>query len=97
MREREGGTKFLDSIRRLRREFADIEVPVHIHSYLTTYRFPSGGTVFEPAQQLARRKPGEPHPFVDNAAWRRWLDVAEAGTVKYVDEERQKVERTRAK
>ena len=93
----EGGTQFLESIRRLKREFADVEVPVHVHSYLTTYPVPSGGTVFEPAQQLARRKPGDPHPFVDNGAWRRWLDVAEAGTVKYVDEERQKAERTRAK
>jgi len=45
--------------------------------------------------QLARRKPGEPHPFVDNAAWRRWLDVAEAGAVKYADEEKQKAERAR--
>jgi metallo-beta-lactamase class B len=91
----EGGTQFLESIRRLKREFADIEVPVHVHSYLTTYPVPSGGTVFEPAQQLARRPPGAPHPFVDNAAWRRWLDVAEAGTVKYVEEERKKAERAR--
>ena len=50
----EGGTQFLESIRRLKREFADVEVPVHVHSYLTTYPVPSGGTVFEPAQQLAQ-------------------------------------------
>jgi metallo-beta-lactamase class B len=82
----EGGTQFLESIRRLKREFADIEVPVHVHSYLNTYPVPSGGAVFEPAKQLAQRKPGQPHPFVDNKAWRAWLDVAEAGTVKYVED-----------
>ena len=93
----DGGTQFLESIRRLKREFSDVEVPVHVHSYLTTYPVPSGGTVFEPAQQLARRRPGEPHPFVDNGAWRRWLDVVEAGALKYIDEEKLKAERPRAK
>jgi hypothetical protein len=34
---------------------------------------------------------------VDNGAWRRWLDVAEAGTLKYIDEEKLKADRTRAK
>jgi metallo-beta-lactamase class B len=82
----EGGTQFLASIRRLKKEFADIEVPVHVHSWLTTYPDPRGGTVFEPAMQLAKRKPGEPHPFVINALWRKWLDTAEAGTIKYVEE-----------
>jgi hypothetical protein len=82
----EGGTQFLDTIRRLKREFSDIEVPVHVHSYLTTYPVPAGGAVFEPAKLLAQRKPGQPHPFVDNKAWRTWLDVAEAGAVKYVED-----------
>jgi metallo-beta-lactamase class B len=82
----EGGTQFLDTIRRLKREFSDVEVPVHVHSYLTTYPVPAGGAVFEPAKLLAQRKPGQPHPFVDNKAWRTWLDVAEAGAVKYVED-----------
>ena len=82
----EGGTQFLESIRRLKREFADIEVPVHVHSYLNTYPVPGGGAIFEPAKLLAQRKPGQPHPFVDNKAWRVWLDRAEAGTVKYVED-----------
>lgn len=86
----EGGTQFLNTIRRLKKEFADIEVPVHVHSWLTTYPDPRGGTIFEPAQKLAQRKPGEPHPFVINAEWRRWLDVAEAGTVKYIEQEKAK-------
>jgi metallo-beta-lactamase class B len=86
----EGGTQFLNSIRRLKKEFGDLEVPIHVHSWLTTYPDPRGGTIFEPAQKLAQRKPGEPHPFVINAEWRRWLDVAEAGTIKYIEQEKAK-------
>ncbi len=81
----EGGTQFLSSIERLEREFADIDVPVHVHSWLTTYPYP-GDAVFERAQKLARRKPGEPHPFVDNATWRQWLKTAHAGTLKYIQD-----------
>ena len=81
----EGGTQFLSSLERIEREFADIEVPVHVHSWLTTYPYP-GDAVFERAQRLARRKPGDPHPFVDNATWRQWLKTAHAGTVKYVED-----------
>ena len=80
----EGGTQFLSSIERLQRQFADVEVAVHVHSWLATYPYPGGG-VFERAQTLARRKPGEAHPFVDNATWRQWLATARAGTLKYID------------
>lgn len=81
----DGGTQFLSSIERLQRQFADIEVPVHVHSWLATYPYPGGG-IFERAQALARRKAGEPHPFVDNAAWRQWLETAHAGTLKYIED-----------
>ena len=81
----EGGTQFLSSIERLEREFSDVEVPIHVHSWLATYPYPNGG-VFERAQALARRKPGESHSFVDNAAWRQWLKTAHAGTVKYIED-----------
>ena len=81
----EGGTQFLSSIERLERELADVEVPVHVHSWLTTYPYP-GDAVFERAQRLARRRPGEPHPFVDNATWRQWLKTAHAGTLKYIQD-----------
>jgi metallo-beta-lactamase class B len=79
----EGGTEFLNSIRRLQKEFADVEVPVHVHSHLATYPYP-GGAVFERMQKP--RKPGDPHPMVDNATWRAWLKTAEAGTVKYIED-----------
>ena len=88
----EGGTEFLNSIRRLKREFADVEVPIHVHSYLTTYPYPSGGAILEPAMKLAQRKPGDPHPFVDNAFWRKWLDMAEAGTIKYIEDAKAKAQ-----
>lgn len=89
----EGGTQFLDSIRRIRRQFGDIDVPIVMHSWLNAFPYPGGGAIFEPAMKLARRGPGEPHPFVDNAAWRQWLDIAEAGTIKYIDDERSKATR----
>jgi metallo-beta-lactamase class B len=91
----QGGTQFLASIHRLQREFGDVEVPVHVHSWLSTYPWVGGGAVFEPAKKLAQRKPGEPHPFVDNAAWRDWLKRAEAGTVKYVEEAKAKESQSR--
>ena len=81
----QGGTEFLNSIRRLQKEFADIEVAVHVHSHLATYPYPGGG-IFERAQKLASRKPGEPHPLVDNISWRQWLQTAEAGTLKYIED-----------
>jgi metallo-beta-lactamase class B len=80
----EGGTQFLASIERLQREFSDVEVAVHVHSWLATYPYPGGG-VFERAQALARRKTGDVHPFVDNPTWRQWLATAHAGTVKYIE------------
>ena len=82
----EGGTQFLNSLRRMKAELADVDVPVHVHSYLSTYPYDSGGTVIEPGLKLAARKAGDPHPFVDNAQWRRWLDTAEAGTLKYIED-----------
>jgi metallo-beta-lactamase class B len=80
-----GGTEFLNSIRRLQKEFADVEVPVHVHSHLSTYPYP-GGAIFERMQKMPQRKAGEPHPLVDNATWRGWLKTAEAGTLKYIED-----------
>ena len=79
----EGGTEFLNSIRRLQKEFSDIEVPVHVHSHLSTYPYP-GGAIFERMQKT--RRAGDPHPMVDNATWRAWLKTAEAGTLKYIED-----------
>ena len=80
----EGGTQFLASIERLQRQFGDVDVAVHVHSWLATYPYPGGG-VFERAQLLAKRTAGEPHPFVDNPTWQQWLATAHAGTVTYIE------------
>jgi hypothetical protein len=58
-------------------------VAVHVHSWLSTFPYP-GGSVFERALRLSYREAGDPHPFVDNVAWRIWLDRAYAGAVAYV-------------
>ena len=84
----EGGKQFLNSVRRIKKEFADVDVPVHVHSWLTSHPAPEGGTVFEPGLRLAKRGAGDPHPFVNNAAWRAWLDVAEANALKAIEESR---------
>lgn len=87
----EGGTEFLATLRRVKREFAQVEVPLFGHSWLNSYPYPgSGGAILERAMALAQRKAGAPHPFVDNAAWRQWLDIAEAGTIQYVADARAK-------
>ena len=80
----EGGTEFLNSIHRLQKEFSDIEAPIHVHSWLNSYPVPGGGAILEPSQKLATRKPGDPHPFVGNAAWKAWLVQAEKGAMQFV-------------
>jgi metallo-beta-lactamase class B len=90
----DGGTQFLASVKRLEREFADIEVPVHVHSYLNSYPYPNGG-ILERRDILATRKAGAPNPFVDNATWRLWLTQAEAGATKYVADEKAKADKAK--
>jgi metallo-beta-lactamase class B len=87
----EGGVQFLDTLRRVKREFAHVEVPLFGHSWLNSYPYPgSGGAILERAMALRQREAGAPHPFVDNASWRQWLDIAEAGTTQYVADARAK-------
>jgi metallo-beta-lactamase class B len=47
-----------------------VEVNIPNHAFM--------GAVFERAARLAQRKPGEPHPFVDPAAFRAWLQQLRA-------------------
>ena len=83
-----GGEQFLASVNRVA-GMQDVQVAVHVHSWLTSYPYPNGG-IFERAQQLARRKPGEPHPFADNASWREWLKQVQAGALKNLQDEKAK-------
>ncbi len=83
-----GGEQFLASANRLA-QMQDVQVAVHVHSWLTSYPYPNGG-LLERAQKLAQRKPGEPHPFVDNASWREWIKIAQAGAAKNLQDEKAK-------
>jgi metallo-beta-lactamase class B len=67
-----------------------IEVLVMIHSWAGGANGYPGGGVLERAQLLAKRKPGEPHPFVDPAAWTTFISAAQATMVKNVEEEKRK-------
>ena len=84
-----GGEQFLASVNRIAAEQQDAQVAVTVHSWLTSYPYPNGG-LLERAQKLAQRRPGEPHPFVDNASWRQWLKMAQAGAVKNLEDEKAK-------
>jgi hypothetical protein len=70
-----------------------IEVLVMIHSWAGGNApgpgYPGGG-VLERAQLLATRKVGDPHPFVDPAAWTQFIKRSQANAAKTVEEERQK-------
>jgi metallo-beta-lactamase class B len=83
----EGAEQFLSTVDRLITEHVDAEVAVHIHSWQSTYPVPGGG-IFERAERMAYRQPGDPHPFVDNAGWRIWLEAAKAGGMKYLADQR---------
>jgi metallo-beta-lactamase class B len=84
----QGAEQFLASANRVAR-IPGIEVAVPVHSWLNDFHYPNGG-IFERAQRLAQRKPGQPHPFVDPAAWQAWVKQVQAGAVKNLQEEKQK-------
>jgi metallo-beta-lactamase class B len=61
---------FVSSMERVK-ALPGIEVNVPNH--------PAMGTVFEREEKLKARKPGEPHPFVDSAAFYKWIDQLSYG------------------
>jgi metallo-beta-lactamase class B len=83
-----GGAQFVESINRVS-QIPGIEVAVNVHSWLTSYPYPNGG-ILERAILLKARKPGEPNPFVDPAAWQQWLKMAKDGAAKNLEEEKRK-------
>jgi metallo-beta-lactamase class B len=83
-----GAEQFLASANRLAK-VEGIQVAVPVHSWLNDFHYPNGG-IFERAQKLAQRKPGDPNPFVDAAAWRLWVRQVQEGAQKNLEEERQK-------
>jgi metallo-beta-lactamase class B len=83
-----GAEQFLASANRVA-QMQGIQVSVPVHSWLNDYHYPNGG-VFERAQKLAQRKPGQPNPFVDADAWRRWVAMVQEGAAKNLAAERTK-------
>ena len=52
--------------------FGDMEVAFLNHSWLGTSSFPNG-SIFERAEILKTRGPGDSHPFVDRDSWNEWV------------------------
>jgi metallo-beta-lactamase class B len=77
---------FIASIKRIRALTEDAARPIELH--LTTHAFSTGLT--EAKELLRARKPGDPHPLVDLAGFRRQLDQLQAGAEKRLALERQK-------
>jgi metallo-beta-lactamase class B len=66
-----------------------VEVAVNVHAWFAGNTFPNG-SIFERAERLKVRRPGEPHPFVDPATWNQWVRFINDNAVKLVAEERAK-------
>ena len=84
----QGAEQFVASVNRLA-QIPGVQVAVPVHSWLNDFPYPNGG-VFERAQKLAQRKPGEPHPFVDPASWQAWVKQVQDGAIRNLAQEKQK-------
>jgi metallo-beta-lactamase class B len=83
-----GAEQFLESANRVAK-IEGVQVAVPVHSWLNDFHYPNGG-IFERAQKLAQRRPGDPHPFVDPASWSAWINEVQAGAVKNLQDQKQK-------
>jgi metallo-beta-lactamase class B len=77
---------YLASVTKLRALISSADHPVRVH--LTTHPFSNG--LVEAAARLATRKPGEPHPLVDQAGILKQLDGLEASAKDRLEIERAK-------
>jgi metallo-beta-lactamase class B len=84
----EAAMELVESARRVA-QVPGVEVAVQTHSWLNSEPYPNGG-VFERAQKLAQRRPGDPHPFVDPASWRQWIQQVQTGAARNLEEQKQK-------
>ena len=66
-----------------------VQVNLQVHSWAEPAGYPGGG-VLERSLLLAKRKPGDPHPFVDPAAWTQSVKRGQDNAVKAVAMEKQK-------
>jgi hypothetical protein len=66
-----------------------IQVYFANHGWNPSTDYP-GGSIFERAEKLKNRKPGDPNPFVDPAAWQENLVKTKARIASGLEEERKK-------
>jgi metallo-beta-lactamase class B len=85
----EGGTEFLASIERLEKQFADVQVAAHVHSFLSSFPYPNDMGLLE-MRDLKLKNPTGPNPFINNTLWREWLKQAHVGALKYIADEKAK-------
>jgi metallo-beta-lactamase class B len=71
------------------KQIQGIEVYFANHGWNPGTDYPNG-SIFERAEKLKNRKPGEPNPFVDPASWQENLRRTEERVRKGLEEERQK-------
>ena len=90
----EGGTEFLASVQRLEKEFADVQVAAHVHSFLNSYPYPNGGLLER--RDMKAKDPTGPNPFIDNASWRLWLKQAHEGALRYIADQKAKAAKPKA-
>jgi metallo-beta-lactamase class B len=64
-----------------------IQVMTAAHAWTGGSTYPNG-SIFERAFMLENRRPGDRHPFVDQASFDQWLDKIAANAVALVAEER---------
>jgi metallo-beta-lactamase class B len=73
--------QYLASVRRIR-GLGPIDVNVANHPWVAD--------VFQRADRLSQRRPGEPHPFVAPAEFQRWLDELEANASRKLADEKKR-------
>lgn len=73
---------YLNSVNRIQ-QLQGIDVNISNH--------PGSGEIFERERKLAVRKAGDPHPFVDPAAFRQWLQELKDAALLKLAEERKKI------
>jgi len=67
-----------------------VEVNLQVHSWAEPAGYPGGG-VNERILSLKNRKPGDPNPMVDPAAWNQFLKLTQVAAAKNVEKEKAKL------
>jgi metallo-beta-lactamase class B len=92
----EGAEQALATAIMLKRELQGVEVSTPAHAWTASTRY-QGGSIFERFEVLKQpRRPGQPHAFVDKAAFDKWLNDINQNAIELVAEEKAKLAATPA-